>query len=204
VIEISDAERPPAGYRPCYTGKNIHPFRLEWSGLACLTSREAKRGGCWDDAKHDGAPKLLTRQIGAYPAFAMDEDGHQCLNTLFMVNIRDEVIDPWYLLGVLNSTLMRAFWLNRYYDRRGTFPKIKGTYLKKLPIQTVDDDPERIALANSIARLARQLSQAKAPGSSRAQLYQQLEQQVFAMYQVDEAGREYARSTLQTLGRPRG
>lgn len=204
VIEISDVKRPPTGYRPCYTGKNIHPFRLEWSGLACLTSRETKRGGCWDDAKHDGAPKLLTRQIGAYPAFAMDEDGHQCLNTLFMVNIRDEALDPWYLLGVLNSTLIRAYWLNRYYDRRGTFPKIKGTYLKKLPIQTVGEAPERMALASSIARLARQLHQSEEAGSSQAELYQQLDHQVFEVYEIDETGREYARSTLKTLSRPRG
>jgi hypothetical protein len=204
VIEIADLERLPVGYRPCYTGKNIHPFRLEWSGLACLTGREAKRGGCWDDAKHDGAPKLLTRQIGAYPAFAMDEDGHQCLNTLFMINIRDEALDPWYLLGVLNSTLLRAYWLNRYYDRRGTFPKIKGTYLKKLPIQTAGTAPKRIALANSIANLARQLSRTEEADPSQEQLYQKLDKQVFTIYQVDKTGREYARSTVQTLGQPRG
>jgi hypothetical protein len=34
--------------------------------------------------------------------------------------------------------LLRAFWLQHFYDQRRTFPKIKGTYLKELPIATPD------------------------------------------------------------------
>jgi len=29
----------------------------------------------------------------------------------------------------LNSRVIKAFWLDRFYDQRQTFPKIKGTYL---------------------------------------------------------------------------
>ena len=52
-----------------------------------------------------------------------------------MVTIREpKHIEPKYLLGILNSKLIRTLWTSRFYDQRQTFPKIKGTYLKKLPI----------------------------------------------------------------------
>lgn len=51
-----------------------------------------------------------------------------------MVNVTDNRLDPLFVLGILNSRLIRLFWLDRFYDQRRTFPKIKGTYLKQLPI----------------------------------------------------------------------
>jgi hypothetical protein len=51
-------------------------------------------------------------------------------------------VAPAYVLGVLNSRLLRAVWTDRFYDQRNTFPKIKGTYLKELPIRRISfDDP---------------------------------------------------------------
>jgi hypothetical protein len=99
----------------------------------------AQSGGCWDESKHEARGKLLTRQIGQYPTFALDSVGYHCLNTIFMVTLRDEAkIKPAFLLGVLNSRLLRALWVGRFYDQRLTFPKIKGTYLKELPIAVPD------------------------------------------------------------------
>lgn len=56
-----------------------------------------------------------------------------------MVTLLDTTqIDSAFLLGVLNSKLLRAIWVGRFYDQRQTFPKIKGTYLKDLPIALPD------------------------------------------------------------------
>ena len=55
-----------------------------------------------------------------------------------MINPKQAGLDSRFLLGVLNSRLLRAFWLQKFYDQRRTFPKIKGTYLKKLPICRID------------------------------------------------------------------
>ena len=69
----------------------------------------------------------------------MDSVGYHCLNTIFVVTLRHEAkIKPEFLLGVLNSKLLRALWVGRFYDQRLTFPKIKGTYLKELPIAFPD------------------------------------------------------------------
>lgn len=42
------------------------------------------------------------------------------------------------LSGILNSALLRTYWLSRFYDQRRTFPKIKGTYLGELPIKLAE------------------------------------------------------------------
>ncbi len=140
VINAKKASQLPPKYRPCYTGRDVERYVLRWGNLACLNDREAQSGGCWDGDKQDAKNKLITRQIGRFPMFALDELGYQCLNTVFMVNVKDQAVDPLYLLGILNSKLLATLWLHRFYDRRRTFPKIKGTYLKHLPIRTNDPD----------------------------------------------------------------
>jgi len=127
--------------------------------------------------------KLLTRQIGRYPEFAIDTAGWHCLNTMFMVNLRAAMPDPLYVLGVLNSKLIRALWLHRFYDQRRTFPKIKGTYLKQLPIPCLDhSDPadtsrhERmVQLVEQMLELNRRLPSVRTPQEKTA-----LERQIAA------------------------
>lgn len=153
VIKVQKARRVRPPYRPCYTGKDVvGPYQLNWGGLACLDREIARRGGCWDSDKQDAKRKLLTRQIGQYPGFAIDELGFQCLNTMFMINVHDDRWDAYALLGVLNSRLVRELWLDKYYDRRRTFPKIKGTYLKKLPLPLLPSDA---GMTDRLAQLVR-------------------------------------------------
>jgi hypothetical protein len=80
-----------------------------------------------------------------------------------MVKLKGEGCAPLVLLGILNSSPLRAFWLDHFYDQRGTFPKIKGTYLKKLPLPPAPDpaalpapDPAAaITITNAVSELKR-------------------------------------------------
>ena len=139
VIEVPGPRSVPRTHVACVTGKDVERYVLTWSKLACLNDTVAQSGGCWDEAKHEAKGKLLTRQIGQFPTFALDTVGYHCLNTIFMVTLRDEAkMQPRFLLGVLNSKLLRTLWVGRFYDQRQTFPKIKGTYLKELPVVVPD------------------------------------------------------------------
>ncbi|HEX2190403.1 MAG TPA: TaqI-like C-terminal specificity domain-containing protein, partial [Longimicrobiaceae bacterium] len=139
VIEVAGVDEIEGAYRACYNGRDIARYQLTWGHLACLDDPVARSGGCWDSDRHDTTGKLLTRQIGRHPEFALDTAGYQCLNTIFMINFRSEAkVDPRFVLGLLNSRLTRAIWLDRFYDKRRTFPKIKGTYLKELPVYALD------------------------------------------------------------------
>lgn len=138
VISCRDRRAVPASHAACLTGADIKRYSVIWSGLACLRSDEARSGGCWDAEVHEASGKLLCRQIGKRPFFGIDQEGFHCLNTAFMVLLRGASISNAYLLGILNSALIGFFWEDQFYDQRKTFPKIKGTYLKQLPIRPID------------------------------------------------------------------
>jgi len=98
----------------------------------------------------------------------LDSVGYHCLNTIFVVTLRHEAkIKPEFLLGVLNSKLLRALWVGRFYDQRLTFPKIKGTYRlvglvdKMLALTTklraAKTDAERQALQNAVTATDQQI-----------------------------------------------
>lgn len=201
VIEVSSLDDVPPGYRPCYNGRDITRFYVEWSGSACSDDLAVKRGGCWNPDRQNRRDKLLTRQIGKFPTFALDPHGFQCRNVMFMVNIKEGIdISPWYLLGVLNSSLIHHLWLDRYYDQRETFPKIKGSYLTELPIVDPNGaDPEQQEGAVRVSHHARTLSglygalrDASEPQAEVvlrrmiAAAERELDEQVYALYGLDE------------------
>jgi type I restriction-modification system DNA methylase subunit len=159
VIEIGPDDEVPQGYKRCYTGEDVTRYYVGWGKLACLASEVARRGGCWDPAKQNAANKLLTRQVGRYPTFALDQRGYQCLNTIFMLTRRrKDSPEPAVLLGILNSKLIRAFWLARFYDQRRTFPKIKGSYLEMLPIKALSGSADKNIATGLEARVTAMVS----------------------------------------------
>jgi hypothetical protein len=176
VITVASVRGIPASHRPCYTGRDVNRYSLVWGKLACLNDEVARCGGCWDTTRHNAKNKLVTRQIGRYPDFALDTAGWHCLNTMFMVNLRDAKPDPRYVLGILNSKLTHALWLDRFYDQRRTFPKIKGTYLKLLPIWRIDSsdaaDQSRhdrlVKMVETMLALHKQLAAARTPQEQTA------------------------------------
>ncbi len=198
VIEVSNESRIPRTHRACYTGRNVSRYRVEWGHLACLNDEIARSGGCWHADKQNAKNKLLSRQIGQYPDFAIDKRGYQCLNTMFMINIFDAQYSPLFVLGILNSRLVRKYWLDHFYDQRRTFPKIKGTYLKQLPIYQIrpakDYDKARhdrmIELVDQMLEAKLQLAAAQTERdktfyeSKCATLDRQIDQLVYELYDL--------------------
>jgi hypothetical protein len=140
VIEVKnpeDRKRLTSKHKPCITGRDAQRYVLTYSNLYCLEDFKARKGGCWDLDVHHQKDKIVVRQIGAYPICCLDETGYDCLNTVFMVTPVKE-FDMRALLGLMNSRLMRFYWINRFGEDRQTFPKVKGTYLLDLPINFGD------------------------------------------------------------------
>ena len=125
-------------HRKCLTGKNIVPYSSNYNGLYCYFNKEAKCGGCWDKEIHDTKIKVLVRQVGETPVCGIDVNSYAILNSAFMVVPFS--INPFFVMALINSKLLKFYWRQKFEDKRKTFPKIKGTYLKLLPIviQCVD------------------------------------------------------------------
>jgi methylase of polypeptide subunit release factors len=181
-------------HRPCLTGKDIARYNVTYPKRYCYFNRVAKRGGCWDEATHNARNKILVRQIGLHPNAAMDTRGWAVLNTAFMIIPRCANYDARFLLGVINSIVMRFYWLNTFKDDRKTFPKIKGEYLKLLPIcsPTADEHDALVALVDRILK-AKRADEA----ANTAALEREIDERVYRLYGltaeeikvVEEAGK---------------
>ena len=129
-------------HRPCYTGKDIHRYAVSFNNRYCFFNRIAKRGGCWNELVHNNKGKLLIRQVGPFPEGGIDEKGYAVLNTAFMIVPLSKDIDSKFLLAIINSSTVRFYWENTFKDDRSTFPKIKGEYLKLLPVPEITEEQQ--------------------------------------------------------------
>ena len=51
---------------------------------------------------------------------------------------------------MLNSKIIKFYWLQKFADNRKQFPKIKGGYLEKIPFQRNEQIEERIKILTQI------------------------------------------------------
>ena len=62
----------------------------------------------------------------------------------YMLIYRSDSETPDYLLGLLNSNVLKFYWTQKFADDRKQFPKIKGTYIEQLPIRCNSDFESKI------------------------------------------------------------
>lgn len=164
-------------HRKCLTGKDINPYSVEYHNLYCYFNREAKRGGCWDDKMHSKKNKILIRQIGETPIAGLDEFGFPLLNSAFM--IYSELYSNKFLLGILNSSLVKVYWRNKFADKRKTFPKIKGGYLELIPIKKPTKNIEK-----QIEKLVDEILKRKKSNQDTTSLEKEIDVMVYKLYEL--------------------
>jgi hypothetical protein len=183
VIQLSGASSLPSKFhRECYAGRDVHRYYVTFSNKYCYFNREAKQGGCWDEKVHNAKNKILVRQIGAYPEGGIDKRGFAVLNAAFMILPIEKNASSKYFLGIINSRCVQFYWKNKFQDDRKTFPKIKGEYLKLLPIPESNEFDQE-----AIKELVDQIILAKEIDSSADTLVleNKINQKVYALYGLD-------------------
>jgi hypothetical protein len=130
---------------------------------------------------HNSKSKILVRQIGQYPEGGLDSRGFAVLNAAFMIVSKTEAFDPKFLLGLLNSAAIRFYWLNKFRDDRKTFPKIKGEYLKLLPIPR-GDFGQQAQLIQLVVRVIAEKT--KNPNSDISIFEHEIDQLVYKLYDL--------------------
>ena len=186
-------------HRECYAGKDVHRFLITFTNRFCYFNRAAKRGGCWDEEIHNAKNKILVRQIGEHPEGGLDTRGYAVLNAAFMIVPKTNAVDPRFLLGVLNSAAVRFYWLNKFRDDRKTFPKIKGEYLKLLPLPKVTP-AKQTAVVKFVEKVAS--AKQKNPAADTSALEREIDQQVYALYGLTPEEIKIVQESLQPHSRP--
>lgn len=80
--------------------------------------------------------KLLVRQTAAYPIATL-HTGDYFRNSL-LAFFGHDLLSHWYILTLLNSTLLRQFYREKFVESGQTaFPQVKVSYLRQLPIRRI-------------------------------------------------------------------
>ncbi len=94
--------------------------------------KNIKSGGDWKVYEQE---RIVIRQIGQIPIVGMSKAKILASNTLYSIYPKNSDYQLHYLLCILNSRIIKKYWLSKYSDSKQLFPKIKGYQLKELPIK---------------------------------------------------------------------
>lgn len=100
-----------------------------------------KSGGDWQVYEQE---RIVIRQIGQVPIVGMSKSKILASNTLYSIYPKKSDVNLLYLLCILNSSVIKKYWISRYSDSKKLFPKIKGYQLKELPIKIIDKETQDV------------------------------------------------------------
>ncbi len=142
---------PRPTWRPVIEGRHVTPYRLLPTtdvldyDSASLTPDLKRRGASLRRSAIFAPPKLVSRQTAATLVFALDEAGVVALNSVHCTHARDGRRDTLlYLLGLLNSRLLRDVYRARFQETRAVFPQVHIAALRQLPIVPPRDAEGRL------------------------------------------------------------
>lgn len=117
-----------------------------------------KSGGDWNIYLKE---RIVIRQIGQTPVVGYSDSKILTSNTIYNLYLTNDDFNLKYVFAVLNSNLMKSFWMAKYNDNKDLFPKIKGYQLKQLPIKIADEQIQKpfIVKANVMLSLNKELKE---------------------------------------------
>ncbi|MCD4711684.1 MAG: N-6 DNA methylase, partial [Clostridiales bacterium] len=125
-------------YLPIIDGGDIFPYQYSIpTKYFNFIDDNIKSGG---DYKVYNEERIVIRQIGKFPIVGMCKKGILSSNTLYNINLNNSDFDLKYVLPILNSSLIKSYWISMYSDGKKLFPKIKGYQLKTLPIKNISKE----------------------------------------------------------------
>lgn len=144
------AEAPEAGARPIRVGRDIEPYRLaapsHWLRQVALPPGKYARIAA--EARFAQA-LIVLRQTAARPIAARHEPAGLFRNSV-LACFGAPGHDPDFLLGVFNSDTIAALHAARFRDaRQRTFPQLKISHLRALPVPGREIGPLYEQIANA-------------------------------------------------------
>jgi len=131
-------------YQPVIDGGNIDTYVLKPSSEFVNYITEAiKSGGSEIVYRQE---RICIRQIGNIPISTIVPANIFTLNTIYNVYLKQQNnnIDLKFLLGFINSNLVRYFWKKNNSDEKKTFPKIKKEAILSIPVKSIKTNEEKI------------------------------------------------------------
>lgn len=128
--------------------------------------------------------KIIWRQTAPYFIGCVLKNDTMFGNTIQGGVIKDKftkIISPYYLLGLLNSKLLRALYSNAVKETGRVFPQVKLEKLRPLPIKIIDKQAQQPVIAVVEKIIAKMDEEADV-----SKLMNQLDQMVYNLYALSK------------------
>lgn len=146
-------------YLPMIDGADVYSFQYSVPNKYFnYINSNIKSGGDWNVYEKE---RIVIRQIGQVPIVGFCTSGILTSNTIYNLYLTDKSYSLKYVFAILNSSLIKSFWMSKYNDNKGLFPKIKGYQLKQLPIKvlSITDQQPFITKADLMLSLNKELQE---------------------------------------------
>jgi len=104
------------------------------------------------EKEYFSGPRILIRETGSRITSIFLEKPLLHTRTLYSIKLISERISYLYLLGVINSSLMQAYYRMKYTAETNIFPKIRIAQVRQLPIKIVPWK-DQVLLANMAEKI---------------------------------------------------
>jgi type I restriction-modification system DNA methylase subunit len=150
-------EKLTKSHIPIITGADSGRYFLKEPSEYILFIKPKGSGGTWDPEVHLAKHKVLVRQIGTKPLASYLNEPYAVTGNLFTVRCENEN-EELFILGLINSRLLKYFWKVMFYDFKSTFPQVTIFSLSQLPISIIDYlDSFEISLHDRLIKLVKQM-----------------------------------------------
>ena len=140
-------------------------------------------------------PRILVRQIPSNKTYAIeavyvDED---VINDVNSATITDIQINPFYLLGVINSKLL-TLWFMMKFDKfqRRIFPQFKANELGDFPIPDGNEEQQTL-IAELVQKLMGEMKKEEKEESLISTLNTQIDESVMELFGLTEDEKQSVR-----------
>lgn len=140
------------------------------------------------------SPKIILRQTSDTLIAAVDNNSFYCLNSVIIVRPQ-EGVSHYYLVGLLNSKLMRWVYKNLTQEQNRVFAEVKPINLRKLPIRLLDESiPSEVEIHERIINLALEATNLRGLNSTNeednnaeyARIIARLDVEVYKLYDFNQ------------------
>ncbi|MCK4678003.1 MAG: N-6 DNA methylase [Bacteroidales bacterium] len=125
-------------YEPILAGGDVKRYYSNKPIQYVLFEKPPKSGGCWDPNVHLASHKIVIRQIGTQPTATLIEKPYAVTGNIFTI-IADDLSTEKFILGILNSAMIKYFWRIMFSDFKNSFPQVTIFSLGQVPIININE-----------------------------------------------------------------
>ncbi len=119
--------------------------------------------------------------------FALDQHQHLfCNNSVILISPDENIINPYFLLAVLNSKVFWTWTQHRMPTLGSGWHSYRVSILRKFPIPTLQSGQDS-QLFEEIANLAAMLLYEKLNGTDRANILSSIDDKVCKLYSISQS-----------------